>query len=112
MAALAAHDCNNFKIIWVTNFWDKPLAGLCRVNGELRRFSAEYDEQGYTTYPLTNFEKVKWIIRKWIFEICVGTHFSYDYKSSGFFHWRRPKWLHKFLFNCYYNDVYKRWYKR
>ena len=99
-------------MIWVTNFWDKPLAGLCRVNGELRRFSAEYDEQGYTTYPLTSFEKVKWIIRKWIFELCVGTHFSYDRKSSESFHWRRPKWLHKFLFNCYYNDVYKRWYKR
>ena len=109
---MVAHDREDFKMIWVTNFWDKPLAGLCRVNGELRRFSAEYDEQGYTTYPLTSFEKVKWIIRKWIFELCVGTHFSYDRKSSESFRWRRPKWLHKFLFNCYYNDVYKRWYKR
>lgn len=103
---------SDFKMIWVTSFYDKPLAGICRVDGELRRFSAEHDEQGYTTYPLTFFEKFKWMIKKWIFEICVGTHFSYDRKSLRVFHWRRPKWLHTFLFKCYYNNVYKRWYKR
>ena len=44
---MVAQKHDNFKIIWVTDFYDKPLAGLCRVNGELRRFSAEYEEQGY-----------------------------------------------------------------
>ena len=93
------------ELIFVSDFCNIPLAGLCRSNNKLCRFVTDPDNMyGFSIYPLSTLEKVHWLSRKWLFEICVGTQYSYkNNKPIGVFHWRHPIWLHKKLFNLYYH---------
>ncbi len=94
---------NNIDLVFVTSFYDKPLYGLCKHNNKLAKFSADHEEEGYTIYPLSSIEKIKCLINKKLFELCVGKHYTYkNNKPIDIFRWRKPIWLHKKLFNIYY----------
>lgn len=101
----------NFR--WVENHWDLHLKGICKYNGKICVFETEepdYDEDKdewetpYSKiYELTFLEKLKWLKKQWLFEQCVGYHWTYnDNKKVKGFYYRKPKWLYKKIFNIYY----------
>jgi len=93
-------------IVWVSDFYDHPLAGICRWEGELCRFEWDYDDEWVRIYLLTRLQKVRWLWRKVKFEICVGYHWTYkDGKRETNFHYRNPQWLYRLLFRFHY----RRW---
>lgn len=94
---------NDLNIVWVSNFYDYPLEGICRPNGELMKFTVDDDDYMYFVEPLTGWQKFKWLFNMKMFELCVGKHWSYkDNKRQTFFYYRKPEWLFRFLFKLYY----------
>jgi len=91
------------KWVWIANHYDLHLSGLLRFGGELCRFETHYHRCEVSVYRLTQAEKLKWLARKKLFELCVGYHWSYPERKHGArFCGRRPEWLHKMLFRLYY----------
>lgn len=92
----------SLEIVFVKSYYDGPLSGLARLDGELGRFEFNFDKEDYDFYPLSFSEKIsEWLNMK-LFEICVGYHMSYYRKSNRYFHWRRPVCLHYIMFKTYY----------
>lgn len=89
--------------LWVSNHHDVNLTGLLLFNGQLCRFDTDYESELVSIYRLNLKQKIGWIVRKKLFEWCVGRQWSY---SGGHrcaeFCWRSPKWLHKMLCRVYY----------
>ena len=95
-----------FKIdlVWVCNYYDIPLSGICHNNGKLCRFETDYDTLEVSIYSLTTSEKVKLKIRQKLFEWFVGYHWTYPYRKQGHrFYYRWPKWFWKLVFRVYYS---------
>lgn len=104
-------------IVFHSGYYDGPLSGLCRFNGELCEFELHAEEyigdedefervRMFDIKPLGGFKKCRRIFGKWLFEICVGRHCSYPNRSRGeFFYWKYPRWFWEIVFNVYY----KRW---
>lgn len=101
----------NFK--WISGHWDLHLKGTCTYKGSLCEFKTivgyyneeidDFDESFCEIYELSLFEKLSWLKRQWMFEQCVGFHYSYkDNKKISKFYIRNPKWLYNFLFYFYY----------
>lgn len=91
------------QFVWISHFWDVPLDGLCRVDGKLMRFREAFADGTYQVLDLKPHQKARWLLRKWLFECCVGEHWSYPQRVNGArFYWRKPVWLHKALFWAYY----------
>ena len=106
------------KFRFISNHYDEHLNGSCIYNNELCEFqtiSGDYNETTDTwsdsvckIYKLTYKEKLKWLFKQWLFEKCVGYHWSYSGKSKkDSFYYRNPKWLYTFLFNWYYEKGHK-----
>lgn len=61
---------SDLDIVWVELYDDAPLTGLCRVDGALYRFEIEEPNEArdqdwnYDVYPLSQLEKVKWLVKK------------------------------------------------
>jgi hypothetical protein len=113
MKLIAKIPYNEVKFRWVSNHWDLHLEGTCTYNGKLHRFTTEepdYDEEldewetPYSEiFELTLFEKLKWLKTQWLFEQCVGYHWTYPMRKEGkYFYYRKPQWLYKKIFNFYY----------
>jgi hypothetical protein len=101
-AVIYKYDDMNF--FWVSSFYDVPLNGLCKIDGKLHVFTIYCDndlDTAYEVYSLTSKEKINWLIRKWAFELCVGTHMTYPNKRHSY-SMRRPHWFWKLLLNLYY----------
>jgi hypothetical protein len=91
------------EIIYVTDYYDIPLSGLCRYNNRIERFEYNEENQEYHIIHLTRYQRIVELFRKKLFEICVGTHQSYvNNKKPSFFYWRKPVILHRILFKLYY----------
>lgn len=99
---------------FISNHWDIHLEGSCIYNNELCQFNTIYPdwneekdtwEETFTEiYKLDWRGKLNWICRQWIFEKCVGYHWSYKEKKRGKdFHYRKPQWLYKRIFSWYYS---------
>lgn len=90
--------------IFVEDFYDLPLTGTCRVNGEYMRFELKDEESmDYYCFRMSLSEKIKSKIGQRLFEICVGYHHTYNgNKKMSHFRYRRPRWFYKILFNLYY----------
>ena len=90
--------------VWITDYYDVPLQGLCRYHGRLYRFEAANEEgEMYRVYSLTRPERCRWMARKWLFELAIGRHWSYPAREQGVrFRWRRPVWLWRYVFRAYY----------
>lgn len=105
------YDEVNFRFI--SDHWDVHLTGTCIYNGELCEFKNQYpdydeeldewEEMIVEIYQLNLLEKFKWYKKQWLFEKCVGYHWTYGSgKRNRGFYYRKPKWLYKIIFNLYY----------
>jgi hypothetical protein len=65
-------------IVFCTSYYDMPLAGLCRHNGQLCWFIGDYDTGTYTLYRLSEAEQTLEQAHQALFEELVGTHWSYE----------------------------------
>jgi hypothetical protein len=97
------------SFVWVSDHWDVHLSGLCRHDGALCRFERDNPEDDgevlYSIYHLTTAEKLRWLYRKWKFEICVGYHWTYPNRANGeMFHRRKPTWLYFLLWAWYWKS--------
>lgn len=100
------------EIIFVTNYYDGPLSGLCKYNGQLCKFTCvEEDDDGtryFDVYSLTPWEKIKALWNKKKFELCVGYHCSYkNNKKQSYFYYRKPQWFYKWLFRMYFRKTFR-----
>jgi hypothetical protein len=98
---------------FVSDHWDVHLNGTCIYNGELCEFKNQYPDYNEETdewedmiveiYQLNLSEKMNWYKRQFLFERCVGYHWSYrNKKRMDRFYYRNPQWLYKYLFKMYY----------
>jgi hypothetical protein len=104
---------NEVKFKFITNHYDYHLDGSCIYENSICKFSCEYpqwnediddyDEALVNIYKLSFFEKLKYIWKQWLFEKCVGYHYSYKNGKRGKgFYYRNPEWLYVWIFNIYY----------
>jgi len=97
----------NFK--WISNHYDYHLNGLCIYNNKLCEFVTKKNNW-CIIFRLYGKTKIKWILRKILFEFCVGYHQTYTHsqlKKWNNFYYRKPKWLYKKLFILYFNYLNK-----
>lgn len=77
------------NLVYVENYYDIPLSGLCTHKNQLVRFKvvdSEEENLEYEIIPLTWLQKMKALTQKKLFEICVGMHWTYkDGKRLGDF---------------------------
>lgn len=87
------------NVVFVSNFYDYPLTGLCRLNGKLCWFDS-ISHKRFKIFSLNVAEKAEKLFDKWIFEALVGVHWSTKPRRR----WgdRKPAWLRNFLSNAYY----------
>lgn len=91
------------EFVWVSDHWDHHLNGLCRYNNKLCEFQWSYFHEKVKIYKLGFFSKIKWLIRKKLFEWMVGYHWTYKNGTrNAKFGYRKPYWFFKILFNLYY----------
>lgn len=95
---------DEFEIVFVTNYWDLPLDGLCKYKGELYKFKITwYDEEPterYVLEPLSIQEKLFEIFRKKMFEWMVGYHWTYINGKRNSTIQLKPRWLRWLYYNC------------
>tara|TARA_Y100000310_G_scaffold56232_1_gene51642 strand:+ start:47682 stop:48092 length:411 start_codon:yes stop_codon:yes gene_type:complete len=102
--------------VWISNHWDMHLSGLCRYNKKLCYFDNVddiYDNKLKDIYVsihnLIFDEKIEWIIRKKLFEWCVGYHWTYPHRESGVHYRKRsPRWFWQFIQDAYYRVTMRR----
>lgn len=82
---------NDLDIIFVTDYYDIPICGLCMHEGRVERFELEdFEEAMYNIVPLTASQRFFALVDKKLFEMFVGLHWSYD-KPNKRYHYR-PQW--------------------
>jgi hypothetical protein len=103
-------DSKEYKFLFRSGFYDHPLSGLCIYENKVHYFEWEYDSEFIEIYELTFLHKIFWLMRKKLFEICVGEHCSYDKgKPTYQMKTNRFSW---FLFNFYYYGFkFNKWAK-
>lgn len=98
-------DYQLMRFIWVNNFYDHPLEGTCWWQGRFCYFEAvDYDSDQYRVYYLTWQERWRWRFRQRMFELFVGTHWTYDKENrrTASFGTRKPRWFWNLMFRFYY----------
>lgn len=105
--SLAKIPYDQMDFVWITDHYDIHLSGLCRVDGELMLFKivdvSDNEMPSYVVYPLTRLQKVKWLWKKWLFEVCIGEHWSYPQRKKGIhFYIKSPTWFWSTVFALYY----------
>lgn len=105
--ALLKYDDVDF--LWICDHWDIHLTGLCKYRNKICRFETDNDPEHWdagimvTIYKLTLAEKVKWLLRKKLFEWCIGYHCTYPHRIKGVrFGGRRPGWFWQLIFVIFY----------
>lgn len=101
-------DYRHMAFVWVSNHYDVHLSGLCRVGGELMRFTT-IEHHSFArrlrchVFRMGRKEKLRWWLRKRIFEICVGYHWTYPHRGQGVrYYIRSPRWLYRLLGRWYF----------
>lgn len=101
---------------FVSLHYDIHLMGSCMYENELCLFTTEendWDEEKkewkelfVKIYKLNLTEKFKWIWTQWIFEQCVGHHWSYKRgERCSNFYYRKPQWFYKLICKIYYKTT-------
>ncbi len=88
--------------VWVSNHYDIHLNGICRLNGEICRFDTDYDTMVVSVFNLSLLEKIKWLSRKKLFELCVGKHWTYPQRGDGVYYKSKTSWFLQFIEKIYY----------
>lgn len=95
---------NEVDFIWVSNYWNGNLTGTCLYNGLLSEFRSVLNDCDEITeveiFYLTFIKRIRWKLRQWIFEQCVGYHWSYPLGRR--YYTRNPKWFYSILCDVYY----------
>ena len=107
MKKIAEIKYDQLILVYVSDFWDHPLSGLCNYNNKIHYFNSIYidEECYYNIYELNRFELIKKLYNKWLFEICVGKHWSYKdgHKIQNHYECKKPYWFwHTIVFNLFY----------
>jgi hypothetical protein len=98
---------------FISSHYDIHLHGTCIYKSDLCVFYThrEYDDDmddfidTVSIYKLTFIEKLRWELKQYMFELCVGPHWSYiNGKPKGKYGTREPKWLYELLFKMYYSS--------
>ena len=103
MTLIAISRYGSVDFHWVDNHYDLHLSGLCFHNGKLCRFETDYDTHEVFIFSLNYFEKIKWKIRKRLFEIFVSKNWSYPLGVA--YPQRTPKWFWDFMTSFYYKFI-------
>ena len=95
---------DDLHVVYVTNYYDIPLTGLCLYKGKLEKFEIDDFEEGkYRVIHLNPIQRLLARLDKKMFEIFVGTHWSYEEgRRTNYYYVRSPEWLHKAAFKLYY----------
>ena len=98
---------------WINFHYDIHLSGLCWVNNELMRFETEQSHIWYPwrnltchVFKLTTWEYFKWRFHQRAFELCVGTHWTYEKDKPQIKTWfklKKPEWFWQCVMNLYYH---------
>jgi len=76
-------------VVFVEDYYDMPLVGLCYYQGRLSRFRKMAHRSNDELYEITilSFSEVIFAkLNQWMFEMCVGVHWSYkNGKQKGNF---------------------------
>ena len=110
MRSLQRHEALEWE--FVADHYDVHLKGLVRCDGrwceaELVSDPWEFDQPLiYLVTPLSWRGWMRWKVRQWGFELCVGTHWSGSKRPRKRYRLRRPRWFWKRVFQLYY------WVKR
>lgn len=111
MRHIATLSYNDIDFVWVNNHYDVHISGLCRLGFSLFYFKTinhdSDDELMCEVYMLSFWEEVRWRLKKFFFERMVGYHWSYPQRKNNHFHYRKPEWLYKRLFQLYYSVIKK-----
>jgi hypothetical protein len=113
MTRLLVEKCEYFDLhlVWISDYYDIPLAGIARDSkGNLCEFEYEVDDSEedwrdgrYRLFEMSVFAKIRWLVRKKVFEICVGEHWTYPQRANGvMFTRKQPHWFWDRLRNFYY----------
>jgi hypothetical protein len=78
---LAVQPQHLVAFVWVSSHWDRHLEGLCRYGKELAHFKWDRTTGLYQISRLTARERLRWLLRKWSFEVCVGRHWTYPHRE-------------------------------
>ena len=101
------------KFKYVSNHWDVHLKGTCIYNNQVCEFENDYptDDEPMLVriYEVDVIKKLNNIKKQFMFERCVGYHWSYPNRKNTSFHYRKPKWLYKLLFKMYYTRMWPSW---
>ena len=98
---------------WISSHYDIHLNGTCTYNNKMCLFESgeitynedcdDFDVVYVNIYRLSLKDKIKWKFKQFMFEQCVGYHWTYPYRKQGAgFYYRNPKWLYIWLFNKYF----------
>ena len=101
---------NRVQYVWISSHYDIHLHGLCRFGAanELHEFKTTnpdtFDEPlMVSVIKLTTKQKIHWLIRKKLFEICVGYHWTYPHRANGVaYEQKAPKWFWGPIMKWYY----------
>jgi len=106
---IATIEYNNLNLIFVSDYYDIPLNGTCYYNNNICEFKTivgdwdgvkkEWLPSYFEIYQLTWIGKIKWVWTQWLFEFCVGYHYSHRNKLIYI---RKSKWLSDKLYKWYY----------
>jgi hypothetical protein len=72
--------------LWISNYYDIPLDGLCIVNKVVCIFKIRDSHRANIRYEVfipSGWERTTWLLRKKLFEICVGEHWTYPHRAEG-----------------------------
>lgn len=107
---------DDVDFVFVDNYYDLNLSGLCLYNGEIMRFETEFTDAGtfigtaiegavVHVFPMAIRKKALALLRKKLFEVCVGTHWTYPLCIDGVcksYHLKKPKWFWGIVGDLYY----------
>lgn len=102
---------NNVKFKFIEDHYDIHLKGTCYYKNELcsfvtlsNSFKKNYNNPLCEITFLSRKEKIRKIFKQKIFELFVGTHWTYkNGKRTPNFGERKPKFFWNFMFRFYYN---------
>jgi hypothetical protein len=91
-------------LVFVSNFYDHPLSGLCLYKGALCKFEWPYEDDYVTVHSMSLGERLVARFRQKMFEWFVGDHWTYVDGKERYaeFGARKPEWLSRLLFKMYY----------
>lgn len=104
MKLLAIEQYNKVQFLFIRDHYDIHLAGLCRYKNKVCLFITDYGTMLVSIYSLDIIEKIWYIAKKKLFELCIGYHWTYPYRKQGLkYRLRKPEWFWRIIFNCYYS---------